>query len=64
LFAFGGFGVFLVFVVVAGHAVLRRARQGGFHLSLRYTEMAEGSSPHNVLATLPVNRVNDGEDLC
>jgi hypothetical protein len=25
---------------------------GGFHLSLRYTEMAKGSSPHNVLATL------------
>jgi len=30
LFAFGGFGLFLVFVVVAGHAVLRRARWGAF----------------------------------
>ena len=27
---FGGFGLFLVFVVVAGHAVLRRARWGAF----------------------------------
>jgi hypothetical protein len=24
---------------------------GGFHLSLRHMEMAEGSFPHNVLAT-------------
>jgi hypothetical protein len=30
LFAFGGFGLFFVFVVVAGHAVLRRARWGAF----------------------------------
>jgi hypothetical protein len=44
LFAFGGFGLFLIFVVVAGHAVLRRARWGGFHLSVRHTEMAEGSA--------------------
>jgi len=28
LFAFGGFGLFLIFVVAAGHAVLRRARWG------------------------------------
>jgi hypothetical protein len=30
LFTVGGFGLFLIFVVVAGHAVLRRARWGAF----------------------------------
>jgi hypothetical protein len=36
LFAFSGFGLFLTFVIAAGHAVLRRARLGA-----RYTEIAE-----------------------
>ena len=38
LFAFGGFGLFLV-VVVAGHAVLRRARWGAFICRLVIREM-------------------------
>jgi hypothetical protein len=52
LFAFGGFGLFFVFVVVAGHAVLRRARWGAFICHLVIREMAKEVPPHNVLATL------------
>jgi hypothetical protein len=36
LFAFGGFGLFLIFVVVAEHAVLRRARWGLSSVSSSY----------------------------
>ena len=36
---------------------------GGFHLLLRYTEMAEGSSPAQRLGNVGVKPVNDHEDL-
>jgi len=57
LFAVGGFVLFLVFVVVTGHAVLRRARLGAFicHFLIRKWEKGV---PAQHRSNPAVNRVN------
>jgi hypothetical protein len=62
LFTFGGFGLFLVFVVVAGHAVLRRARWGAFICHSVIREMPKGV-PRTMFWERWRKPVNDHEDV-
>jgi hypothetical protein len=52
LFAFGGFGLVLIFNRCSRARGASPRPVEGFHLSLGNTEMAEESFPQNVLATL------------